>query len=232
MRKGVQKIYSEVAETYELINHILTFGLDIRWRKLGAQRAAKKRGHKILDVCCGTGEMAQSLSRAAIKNAEIYLVDFSFPMLDKARQRKYGSYTSFILAEANKRPYKDNTFDLITISFAIRNLNTRKDILFAFLEEFYRVLKPGGTFINVETSQPSSFALKKVFHFYIKTFVRPVGSLISGSSSGYRYLAHTIPRFFCADELSFILRSVGFSKVDYINKFGGIAAIHEAVKED
>jgi len=230
MRKGVQKIYSEVFETYELVNHVLTFGFDIRWRKLGAQRAAKKKGHKILDVCCGTGEMAQSLSKTVNENAEIYLVDFSFPMLDKARQRKYGSYTSFILAEANKLPYKDNTFDLIMISFAIRNLNTRKDILFAFLEEFYRVLKPEGTFINVETSQPPSPALKKAFHFYIKTLVRPVGSFISGSSSGYRYLAHTIPRFFCADELSFILRSVGFSQVDHTKKLGGIAAIHEAVK--
>ncbi|MCJ7582906.1 MAG: class I SAM-dependent methyltransferase, partial [Candidatus Aminicenantes bacterium] len=162
--------------------------------------------------------------------SEIYLVDFSFPMLDKARQRKYKPFTSFILAEAKKLPYKHSTFDLITISFAIRNLNTRKDILFAHLEEFYRVLKPGGTFINVETSQPTSSALKKSFHFYIKTCVRPIGSFISGSSSGYRYLAYTIPRFYSADELSIILKSVGFSQVDYKNKLGGIAAIHEAVK--
>ncbi len=230
MRKGVQKIYSEVAETYEMVNHVLTFGLDIRWRKFGAQRASKKTGHKILDVCSGTGEMALSLSKAGIKNAEIYLVDFSFPMLDKAKEKKYNSYTSFAVADANKLPYKDNTFDLITISFAIRNLNTRKDILFAFLEEFYRVLKPGGTFLNVETSQPSSKALKKVFHFYIKTCVPLVGSFISGSFSGYRYLAYTIPRFYNADELSLILKSVGFSQVDHIKKLGGIAAIHEAVK--
>ena len=230
MRKGVQIIYSEVAGTYELVNHVLTFGFDIRWRKSGAKRTAKKTGHKILDVCCGTGEMAQSLSKSVSENAEIYLVDFSFPMLDKARQRKYKPYTSFILAEAKKLPYKDSTFDLITISFAIRNLNTRKDILFAFLEEFYRVLKPGGTFINVETSQPTSPTLRKLFHFYIKTCVRPVGSFISGSSSGYRYLAYTIPRFYSANELSIILKSVGFSQVDHINKLGGIAAIHEAVK--
>jgi len=230
MRKGVQLIYSEVAETYELVNHVLTFGFDIRWRKWAAQRAAKMKGRKILDVCCGTGEMALSLSKAAVENVEIYLVDFSFPMLDKARKRKYKSYTSFILAEANKLPYQDNTFDLITISFAIRNLNTRKDILLANLEEFYRILKPGGTFINVETSQPSSPVLKKVFHFYIKTFVQPVGTIISGSQSGYRYLAYTIPRFYNADELSFILRSVGFSQANHTKKLGGIAAVHEAVK--
>jgi len=230
MRKGVQKIYSEVAETYELVNHVLTFGFDIRWRKLVAKSAAKMKGRKILDVCCGTGEMALSLSRAVIENAEIYLVDFSFPMLDKARQRKYESYASFILADANKLPYEDNTFDLITISFAIRNLNMRKDILLAHLEEFYRILKPRGTFINVETSQPSSPVLKKVFHFYIKTFVQPVGTFISGSQSGYRYLAYTIPRFYSADELSFLLKSIGFSQVGHTKKLGGIAAIHEAVK--
>ncbi len=230
MRKGVQLIYSEVAETYELVNHVLTFGFDIQWRKFTAQRAAKMKGRKILDVCCGTGEMAFSLSKAAVENIEIYLVDFSFPMLDKARQRKYMSYTSFILAEANELPYKDNTFDLITISFAIRNLNMRKDILLVHLEEFYRILKPGGTFINVETSQPSSPILRKVFHFYIKTFVQSVGTFISGSQSGYRYLAYTIPRFYSADELSFILRSAGFSQVDHTKKLAGIAAIHEAVK--
>ena len=230
MKKGVQLIYSEVAGTYELVNHVLTFGFDIQWRNRVAQNAAKIKGRKILDVCCGTGEMALSLSKTAVENAEIYLVDFSFPMLDKARQRKYKSYTSFILADANELPYKDSTFDLITISFALRNLNTRKDILLAHLEEFYRILKPGGTFINVETSQPSAPILRKVFHFYIKTFVQPVGTIISGSQSGYRYLAYTIPRFYSANELSFILRSVGFSRVDHTNKLGGIAAVHEAVK--
>ncbi len=230
MKKGIQKIYSEVAGTYELVNHVLTFGFDIRWRKWVAQSAAKLKGRKILDVCCGTGEMALSLSKAAVENAEIYLVDFSFPMLDKARQRKYKSYTSFLLADAIDLPYKDNTFDLITISFAIRNLNTRREILLAHLEEFYRILKPGCTFINVETSQPSSPILKKFFHFYIKTFVQPVGTFISGSQSGYRYLAYTIPRFFCADELSFLFKSIGFSRVDHTKKMGGIAAIHEAVK--
>jgi len=230
MKKGVQKIYSEVAGTYELVNHVLTFGFDIRWRNFGAKRAANKTGHKILDVCCGTGEMAQSLSKVFLDNAEIHLVDFSFPMLDKARQRQIKSHAFSTLAEANKLPYKDNTFDLITISFAIRNLNTRKDILFSHLEEFYRVLKPGGTFINVETSQPKSPTLRKLFHFYIKTCVRSIGSFISGSSSGYRYLAYTIPRFYSAEELTIILKSVGYSKVDHINKLGGIAAIHEAVK--
>lgn len=230
MRKGVQKIYSEVVETYELVNHVLTFGFDILWRKWAAQSAAKLKGRKILDVCCGTGEMALSLSKAAFENVEINLVDFSLPMLDKARQRKYESYTSFILADANVLPYKNCTFDLITISFALRNLNTRKDILLAHLKEFYRILKPGGTFINVETSQPSFPALRKVFHFYIKSVVQPFGTIISGSQSGYRYLAYTIPRFYSANELSFILRSVGFSRVDHTNKLGGIAAIHEAVK--
>ena len=230
MRKGVQRIYSEVAGTYEIVNHILTFGFDIRWRKLAAKSAAKLKSRKILDVCCGTGEMGLSLSRSAVEKADIHMVDFSFPMLEKARQKEFGSLVSFILAEADKLPYRDNTFDLITISFAIRNLNARQEILHVFLEEFYRVLKPGGTLLNVETSQPSFAALKKIFHFYIKTFVQPIGNFISGSLAGYRYLAYTIPRFYGPEELTLILKSVGFSLVNHKKKMGGIAAIHEAIK--
>ncbi|MGD2245373.1 MAG: ubiquinone/menaquinone biosynthesis methyltransferase [Candidatus Aminicenantes bacterium] len=230
MRKGVQKIYSEVAQTYELVNHILTFGFDIRWRKAAARQAVKLGGGKFLDVCCGTGELSMYLSEILDQNTLINAVDFSYPMLKKAKARNNMSRVSLTLAEADKLPYGDNIFDLVIISFATRNLNPRKEILRSNLMEFYRVLNRGGAFINVETSQPLSPLLRKLFHFYIKTFVQPVGSLISGSKPGYRYLAHTIPRFYSADELSTILNSIGFYRVTERQLLGGIACIHEAVK--
>jgi demethylmenaquinone methyltransferase/2-methoxy-6-polyprenyl-1,4-benzoquinol methylase len=229
-RKGVQKIYSEVVDTYELVNHILTFGFDIRWRKAAARLASKQNRKKVLDVCTGTGEMAQAVARYLEADARILSTDFSYPMLIRAKSRNHMSGVSFVLAEAGELPFSDKTFDLLTISFATRNLNIRRDILLTYLKEFYRTLDRGGAFINVETSQPSNPLLRKIFFAYVKTFVRPVGSFFSGSKPGYRYLAHTIPRFCSADEFSSLLYSAGFSHVGQKPLLGGIAAIHLALK--
>ena len=229
-RKGVQKIYSEVAGTYELVNHILTFGLDIHWRKTAAHLALKQNRKKVLDVCSGTGEMAQAVARHVEADAKVFSTDFSYPMLIRARHRIHMSGVSFVLAEAGELPFSDETFDLVTISFATRNLNIRREILLSYLKEFYRTLDRGGAFVNVETSQPPNLLLRKIFHAYVRTFVRPVGSFFSGSKPGYRYLAHTIPRFYSADEFSSLLYSAGFSHVEEFPLMGGIAAIHLALK--
>jgi demethylmenaquinone methyltransferase/2-methoxy-6-polyprenyl-1,4-benzoquinol methylase len=230
MRKGVQKIFSEVSETYDLINHVLTFGLDILWRRKAAKEAARKGGYYWLDVCSGTGEMAQSLSRISDGKVKIVSVDFSFPMLAKALEKKLNPAVSFTLAEAGSLPFPDETFDLITISFATRNINTRKQALNSYLGEFRRVLKPGGCFINLETSQPSSKIVRTLFHLYIKLTVKPLGSLISGSKPGYSYLAFTVPRFYTPEEFSSLLYQAKFARVTFKSLFFGISAIHTAIK--
>lgn len=230
IRKGVQKIYTEVADTYELINHVLTLGLDIRWRKKAARIAATHCGTLWLDVCSGTGEMAQTLSGLACDGVRIFAVDFSFPMLKKSMQKTFTNCISPILADAGILPFRDGSFDLVTISFATRNLNLRKKILESYIQEFNRVLKPGGFFINLETSQPSVKILRQFFHLYVRWFVRPVGWILSGSKAGYRYLAFTIPRFYPPDEFAEILRHSGFSEVEYKRFFLGVSAIHVAKK--
>ena len=230
MRKGIQKIFSEVSGTYELVNHVLTFGLDILWRKKAAKEAAKKGGYYWLDVCSGTGEMAQNLSRASDGKVKIVSVDFSFPMLAKATEKKHTSNVSFTLAEASALPFPDESFDLITISFATRNINTRKEALKRYLGEFHRVLKPGGGFVNLETSQPSSKIIRRLFHIYIKLTVKPLGSLLSGYKPGYSYLAFTIPRFYPPEEFSSLLYQARFARVTFKPLFFGISAIHTAIK--
>jgi demethylmenaquinone methyltransferase/2-methoxy-6-polyprenyl-1,4-benzoquinol methylase len=230
LRKGVQKIYAEVAGTYEVINHILTFGLDIFWRKKMAQTASRLGGTLWLDVCSGTGEMAYSLSQCAAEGVQIFAVDFSSSMLLRAKHKFQRSDLRYIIAEAGSLPFPDGRFDLVTISFATRNLNHRKDVLEFYLKEFFRVLKPGGFFLNLETSQPSLKLIRLIFHFYVRLIVRPVGRLISGSRSGYRYLAFTIPRFYNPEEFSSILKSTGFSPVSYKKFLLGVSAIHTAAK--
>lgn len=219
-----------MARTYELVNHVLTFGLDIIWRRKAAREASGKGGDHWLDVCSGTGEMALNLSRLADKKVKIISVDFSVPMLERGREKRKISNLFPVLADAMRLPFPDGTFDLVTISFATRNINPNKDILTAHLKEFQRILKPGGHFINLETSQPSARILQKLFHFYIKLAVKPLGYFISGSKAAYRYLSFTIPRFYGPEEFSSIIREAGFSRVSHQLLFLGAAAIHSAQK--
>lgn len=231
MKKGIQKLFSEVSDTYELVNHVLTFGLDILWRRKAALEASKRGGLYWMDVCTGTGEMVFNLSRLADKKkVKIISLDFCHPMLLKAQEKKHSPNVYFTLGEAHSLPFPDEIFDLITISFATRNININKDILKVHLKEFYRVLKPGGYFVNLETSQPSIHIIQRFFHLYVKTLVKPLGLLLSGSKSGYTYLAYTIPRFYPPDELSSIIQEAGFSHVSYRSLFFGVAAIHKAIK--
>ena len=230
MRKGVQKIYTEVAETYEPINHILTFGLDILWRNKTSREITRTDGQYWLDVCCGTGEMTRNLSQRADASTNIYSVDFSLPMLSRAKKKNYKQPVNFAIADVAHLPFPNEAFDLLTISFSIRNLNLNRDELLVHLKEFYRILKPGGQFLNLETSQPSSRLLRRFFHFYIKKIVRPVGSFLSGSKAGYGYLAYTVPRFYPPEELSLLLLEAGFSRAKHRSSFLRFAAIHLATK--
>lgn len=219
-----------MAKTYELLNHVLTLGLDIRWRKKAARIATQKGGTLWLDVCSGTGEMAQNLSVLSREGVKIFAVDFSFPMLKKAKEKRDAPNLFPVIAEAGVLPFPDESFELLTISFATRNLNPRKEILESYMEEFSRILKPGGYFVNLETSQPSSKMIRQFFHFYVNRIVKPLGWILSGSKAGYSYLSFTIPRFYAPDEFAQILRQSGFSQVEYRRLMFGISAIHVAKK--
>jgi demethylmenaquinone methyltransferase/2-methoxy-6-polyprenyl-1,4-benzoquinol methylase len=230
MRKGVQKLYTEVAETYESINHILTFGLDILWRNKASREITRTEGQYWLDVCSGTGEMTRNLSQRADASTKIYSVDFSFPMLSRAKKKNFKHHVNFTIADVAHLPFPDETFDLVSISFSMRNLNLNRNELLAHLREFYRILKPGGQFLNLETSQPSSKFLRKTFHFYIRKVVRPIGSFLSGSKAGYGYLAYTVPRFYPPEEFSSLILEAGFRRAKHRSAFLRFAAIHLATK--
>ncbi len=230
MNKGIQKIFSEVPGTYELVNHILTLFMDIFWRRKTVRIATRLGGTRWIDMCSGTGETAALLSRYAKKGTEVFAADFSIPMLSKLQTKPEGRLIKLVNSDIAKLPFNDNTFDLITISFATRNINLSREILIRNFQEFNRVLKPGGYFFNLETSQPSIPIIKKLFHLYIKLFVKPIGSFISGSNAGYSYLSKTIPKFYSAQELSDIMQATGFGKIRFNKLLFGIAAIHRGCK--
>jgi demethylmenaquinone methyltransferase / 2-methoxy-6-polyprenyl-1,4-benzoquinol methylase len=230
MNKGLQKIFGEIPETYELVNHILTLGTDIVVRKRMARQAAKDGGRRWLDVCSGTGETAVNLSKLAHNGTQIFAADFSGPMLQLAAAKPEAKNIRFVLADVGHLPFPDNSFDLITLSFATRNINTSRDNLIKTISEFRRVLRPGGRYLNLETSQPRFGMVRRLMHLYVKLAVKPVGTRISGSKAGYAYLSETIPRFYSAEEFAEILTLAGFSEVTHRRMFLGIAALHKAVK--
>ena len=230
MSKGILKVFSEVAHHYELVNHILTFGLDIPWRKRAAQIAAVGEGTLWLEVCSGTGDMATNLMKHAGPETKIVVSDFSLPMLSKAKDKEELKDATISLTDSIQLPFADDTFDLVIISFATRNITPTRERLITFLQEFHRILRPRGRFINLETSQPSLMPLRIAFRFYTKQIIKLVGRLISGSKTGYGYLAHTVPRFFNVEDLSDILYEAGYSKVNYVTMTFGAVAVHRATK--
>jgi demethylmenaquinone methyltransferase/2-methoxy-6-polyprenyl-1,4-benzoquinol methylase len=230
MSKGIQNIFSEVSNTYEIVNHALTLGLDILWRRKAARVAANGGGERWIDICTGTSEMAVYLNRLTGKDTRVFAADFSMEMIREAAMKGGTRQIRFTLADASHLPFPNETFDLVTISFATRNINVSKKILLERFREFHRILKPGGRFVNLETSQPPSWFVRRIFHLYVRLAVKRLGSRISGSKSGYAYLANTIPRFYNAMELADTVRQAGFTKVIIHPMLFGAAAIHKALK--
>lgn len=227
---GIREMFAEVPRTYELVNHLMTFGLDAVWRRRAAGEASAVGGSRWLDVCTGTGEMAACLSRRAGPGTAVFAADFSLPMLKRALLKPFESRVGFVAGAAGALPFSDGSFDLVTISFATRNINVSRDALVASFREFNRVLRPGGVFVNLETSRPPARFIRSLLHLYARTVVSRLGSFISGSRTGYSYLDRTLRGFYGVGELASIIGEAGFSDVSFRRLTWGAVAIHRAVK--
>jgi len=228
----IRAIFSEVHGRYELVNHLMTLGLDVGWRRAAAKAASRAAGAGVwADICTGTGELAVRLSGLAPEGTRVAAVDFSLEMLAEAAKKREVGRIDFIAARAGMLPFKDATLDLVTMAFATRNINTSREELTAAFAEFHRVLKPGGCFVNLETSQPAYSFIKTCYRTYVKYFVSMVGNILSGTRSGYTYLASSIPLFHDAPALAGIMEDAGFKEVRYRRLFLGAAAIHQAWKK-
>lgn len=227
----LKKVFSEVPTTYERVNHVLTLGLDRVWR-LRAARIAARFGEagRWVDMCTGTAETAAYLMSLAPAGTRIQAVDFSQAMMAEARKKPEAAHVEFISADIHALPFPDGSVDLVTMSFAARNINIDRESLAHAFTELHRVLKRGGCFVNLETSQPPSVFVRRCFHLYVKLFVEKIGGWLSGSRKGYAYLAGTIPRFYTAETLADILRQAGFEDVTFRRLMFGAAAIHQARK--
>ncbi|HEY41316.1 MAG TPA: ubiquinone/menaquinone biosynthesis methyltransferase [Dehalococcoidia bacterium] len=223
-----------VQRRYDLINRLFTWGLDERWRRQAARECLKERPEQLLDLCCGTAGLALRLVGMSSGSTMIVGIDFSLPMLEIAREKaKHASMServALVHGDTAALPFPDGHFDCIGISFAFRNLTYKNPLALRYLNEVLRVLRPGGRFVLVESSQPTSRLIRKLFHLYMRWYVSRLGHLLSGNRGAYRYLAESASRFYTAEELRNLMLEVGFSKFSSRRLALGTVAIHVATK--
>ena len=227
-------IFSRIPDRYDLINHVITLGMDNGWRRQAALACLQDRPGRILDICCGTGDLAITIARLAPYTPDITGADYSRPMLEIAAAKASSSTRAdnirFVNADVAQLPFTDNHFDCVGISFAFRNLTYKNPMTQGYLNEILRVLKPGGRFVIVESSQPKSPLIRFLDHLYLRLWVFPAGYMLSANRGAYRYLAESARHFYSAEEMRGFLLKAGFQQATAKSLFFGAAAIYVAVK--
>ena len=221
----VREMFAAIATRYDLLNHLLSGNVDRRWRRLVVRRVAAGlpgSDARVLDVACGTGDL--SIALAAGTRAQVVGLDFCRPMLDiaAAKSSKRGLAIPFVEGDALKLPFRDQSFNGVSIAFGLRNLTS----LEGGLAELLRILRPGGTVAVLEFSRPQTPILRTFFQVYFTKLLPLFGGLISGSKSAYEYLPDSVSRFPDQVSLAAMMKDIGFTEVTFQNLTGGIAALH------
>ncbi|HUI77229.1 MAG TPA: bifunctional demethylmenaquinone methyltransferase/2-methoxy-6-polyprenyl-1,4-benzoquinol methylase UbiE [Bryobacteraceae bacterium] len=223
----VRGMFGRVAHRYDLANHLLSFQIDRYWRAHTVRRVRRileNPAARVLDICCGTGDLVLALERA--RRAPVLGSDFCHPMLvaagAKFRERHAGS--ALFEADALQLPLRDASLDLLTVAFGFRNLANYS----AGIAEMRRVVRPGGTVAILEFSQPPNPAFRALYNFYSRRILPVIGGALSGNPDAYRYLPESVRKFPSAGELAEDLRRAGFANADYEYLTGGIVALHIA----
>ncbi len=234
--RQVREMFSHIAPSYDLLNHLLSLRFDVAWRKRLARRfrpVLARPGVRVLDLCCGTGDLTLALA-AEIKSpgpsspGTILGADFAHPMLVRAEQ-KAGSASrpaiiEFLEADALALPFADQSFDLITTAFGFRNLANYA----AGLAELFRVLRPGGSVAILEFTEPESALFGRLFRFYFHRILPKLGGIVSGNAQAYGYLPGSVARFPHPAELVSLMGRHRFTQVRAERWTGGIVALHTA----
>lgn len=231
--RPLERMFNEVPESYDLLNRIITWRQDIRWRKFVSKEILSTDPKKVLDLCTGTGDLAIQLAKDSKDSVEIHGLDYSEPMLQVAKRksvRKSSDLIEFIQGDASAMPYATSSMDAIGITFAFRNLTYKNPGRDKYLSEVVRILKDKGKFVIVESSQPGNKTLLILFRIYLKYYVGWFGGLISGHKAAYRYLAASARNYFTPAEIGDLLMNAGFSEVRHRSFLGGMTRMTIAMK--
>ncbi len=224
-------MFDQISPTYDCVNRVLTFGLDQIWRKRLCAFLPSKKEMRILDCATGTGDQVIALMEKRPDTVEIIGIDLAEAMVEigkrKIARKPYANKIALQVASALEIPYPDNHFDCVTISFGIRNVT---DIMGA-LQEFRRVLKPGGRVLILEGTIPRMKWLRSIHLFYLRHMLPRIGGMISKNLSAYRYLNETIETFPQGERFNGKMRAVGFVNVHANLILGGVTTVYQGDKD-
>ena len=221
--EAVNRMFTSIADRYDLANTLLSFGIHYLWKAKLASRISKYSRGFLLDVCTGTGDLLPLFVK---RGFSVLGVDFTYAML-RAGVRSNRHFSPVVQGDALKLPVQTESMDAITVAFGVRNLERLGD----GLKDFHRVLKQGGTLGILEFGQPDGVIFGPLYRFYSRYILPLIGRCITGNADAYRYLPETAESFPCGDKFSQILNSNGFKVKELIRLTGGIAFIYIAQKD-
>ncbi|MBU3822044.1 bifunctional demethylmenaquinone methyltransferase/2-methoxy-6-polyprenyl-1,4-benzoquinol methylase UbiE [Flavobacteriaceae bacterium XHP0103] len=227
-KEQVAKMFDTISGEYDGLNRVISFGIDVKWRKKVVKTVKETNPKTILDIATGTGDLAIAL--ASTNADKIIGLDISSGMLavgkEKINKKGLSDRIEMVLGDSENMPFEDNTFDAITVAFGIRNFETLEN----GLKEILRVLKPGGCFVILETSVPTKTPYKQGYNFYSKNILPLIGRIFSKDKSAYKYLSESASVFPYGEALNNILRKIGFISVEDFPQTFGVATIYVSSK--
>lgn len=226
----VAGVFHSVADNYDLMNDLMSAGIHRLWKHTTIEMSGVRKGHKVLDIAGGTGDLAAKFSKIVGSEGSVVLADINESMLkvgrDRLIDRGITENVTFSQADAQYLPFPDNIFNVITIAFGLRNV-TDKDMA---LRSMLRVLKPGGKLLILEFSKPTSSLLSKIYDTYSFNVLPRLGKVFANDSDSYKYLAESIRMHPDQSTLLQMLDSAGFENTDFHNMTGGVVALHRGIK--
>jgi len=229
-QKLVGQVFSNVAGNYDMMNDAMSLGIHRLWEREFVLKAKLRKGMKCLDVAGGTGDIAMLMARGVGDKGDVTVFDINKSMLDVGKDRVvdkgFVGPIKFVQGNAEDLPFEDETFDVATVSFGIRNV-TRLEKAF---KEMTRVVKPGGKVMCLEFSHPTNKLFSQIYDFFSFNIIPEIGNMIAKDRDSYKYLVESIRKFPDQEKLKSILEDCGLYKVKYYNLTNGIAAIHMGYK--
>ncbi len=229
-KNRVGAVFDSVADRYDVMNDLMSLGIHRAWKHFTLELAAVRPGERVLDIAGGTGDLAAGFARKTGAEGRVTLSDINARMLARGRERLIDrgvtANVDFVLANAEKLPFADNSFDCITIGFGLRNITDKQGAL----AEMARVTRPGGRTLVLEFSKPQVPGLSTLYDLYSFSVLPRLGKVVANDEASYRYLAESIRMHPDQDTLTDMMRSAGFARCGYHNLTGGIVAVHRGYK--